>query len=106
MNLDSKLLCPNCAEVLMVLERAGVEVDICPKCRGVWLDRGELEKILENVKSLEVAPIPPTRQQQAPPQPVYEDRHEKRRYRDDDDDDDGRRGRRGGVFDFLGDIFD
>ncbi|MDF1502373.1 zf-TFIIB domain-containing protein [Roseisolibacter sp. H3M3-2] len=41
------LLCPVCRVDLMMSERSGVEIDYCPKCRGVWLDRGELDKILE-----------------------------------------------------------
>jgi hypothetical protein len=40
--------CPNCKEVSLVMsERQGVEIDYCPECRGVWLDRGELDKIIE-----------------------------------------------------------
>ena len=40
--------CPLCGETDLVLaERQGVEIDYCPKCRGVWLDRGELDKIVE-----------------------------------------------------------
>lgn len=39
--------CPNCNETLVMTERQGVEIDYCPKCRGVWLDRGELDKIIE-----------------------------------------------------------
>ena len=40
--------CPVCAGVdLMMSDRNGVEIDYCPKCRGVWLDRGELDKIIE-----------------------------------------------------------
>jgi uncharacterized protein len=39
--------CPMCQEPLTMSERQGVEIDFCPKCRGVWLDRGELDKILE-----------------------------------------------------------
>jgi len=43
--------CPNCKEVNLVMsERQGVEIDYCPECRGVWLDRGELDKILEKSK--------------------------------------------------------
>jgi Zn-finger nucleic acid-binding protein len=38
--------CPICAVELMMSERSGVEIDYCPKCRGVWLDRGELDKIV------------------------------------------------------------
>lgn len=39
--------CPNCSETLVMTDRNGVEIDYCPKCRGVWLDRGELDKIIE-----------------------------------------------------------
>ncbi|MBD3764157.1 MAG: zf-TFIIB domain-containing protein, partial [Rhodobacterales bacterium] len=39
--------CPVDNETLVMTERSGVEIDYCPKCRGVWLDRGELDKILE-----------------------------------------------------------
>ena len=39
--------CPICNVDLVMSERQGVEIDYCPKCRGVWLDRGELDKIIE-----------------------------------------------------------
>ena len=40
--------CPTCKEPnLVISERQGIEIDYCPECRGVWLDRGELDKILE-----------------------------------------------------------
>ncbi|WP_397542375.1 TFIIB-type zinc ribbon-containing protein [Roseovarius salis] len=39
--------CPVDGETLQIAERAGVEIDYCPKCRGVWLDRGELDKIID-----------------------------------------------------------
>jgi Zn-finger nucleic acid-binding protein len=39
--------CPICEVDLMMTDRQGVEIDYCPKCRGVWLDRGELDKIVE-----------------------------------------------------------
>lgn len=40
--------CPVCATVSLVMaDRQGVEIDYCPECRGVWLDRGELDKIIE-----------------------------------------------------------
>ena len=43
--------CPVCADTDLVMsERQGVEIDYCPKCRGVWLDRGELDKILERAE--------------------------------------------------------
>ncbi len=39
--------CPHCQTNLLMSERQGVEIDYCPECRGVWLDRGELDKIME-----------------------------------------------------------
>ncbi|MCK6620759.1 MAG: zf-TFIIB domain-containing protein [Calditrichaceae bacterium] len=50
--------CPHCLEELKVTERQGVEIDYCPKCRGVWLDRGELDKIIE--RSLQTVGPQPT----------------------------------------------
>lgn len=49
--------CPICTDTALVMsERQGVEVDYCPKCRGVWLDRGELDKLIE--RSATMAPAP------------------------------------------------
>ena len=39
--------CPRCQVDLMISDRQGVEIDFCPQCRGVWLDRGELDKVIE-----------------------------------------------------------
>ena len=39
--------CPTCAIDLVMSERSGIEIDYCPTCRGVWLDRGELDKIVD-----------------------------------------------------------
>lgn len=39
--------CPRCRTNLLATQKEGVEIDYCPSCRGVWLDRGELEKIIE-----------------------------------------------------------
>ncbi|MBO9684084.1 MAG: zf-TFIIB domain-containing protein [Flavisolibacter sp.] len=39
--------CPNCNETLLMTERNHIEIDYCPSCRGVWLDKGELDKMLE-----------------------------------------------------------
>ena len=45
---DSQAMsCPVCRVPLVMSERQGVEIDYCPQCRGVWLDRGELDKIIE-----------------------------------------------------------
>jgi uncharacterized protein len=45
--------CPNCGETLVMTDRQGVEIDYCPKCRGVWLDKGELDKIIERSSQYE-----------------------------------------------------
>jgi uncharacterized protein len=43
--------CPVCKDVTLVMsERQGIEVDYCPQCRGVWLDRGELDKLIDRGK--------------------------------------------------------
>jgi len=39
--------CPNCNETLLISDKNGIEIDYCPSCRGLWLDRGELDKIIE-----------------------------------------------------------
>lgn len=39
--------CPNCNVSLIITDRSNVEIDYCPECRGIWLDRGELDKIIE-----------------------------------------------------------
>ena len=46
-NKNYIMKCPNCDETLVMTERQGVEIDYCPKCRGVWLDKGKLDKIIE-----------------------------------------------------------
>ena len=44
--------CPTCPDVALVMsDRQGVEIDYCPKCRGIWLDRGELDKLIERADS-------------------------------------------------------
>lgn len=60
--------CPICIDsVLSISERSGIEIDFCPDCRGIWLDRGELDKILEKSRQ-----TPADFQSQNPPpqQPV------------------------------------
>jgi len=44
---DDQMNCPNCNIPLMMADRKGVEIDFCSKCRGVWLDKGELDKIID-----------------------------------------------------------
>ncbi len=45
------MLCPMCNVDLLLAERQGIEIDYCPKCRGIWLDRGELDKLVERSSS-------------------------------------------------------
>lgn len=61
--------CPTDGETLVMSERSGIEIDYCPQCRGVWLDRGELDKILE--RSLTQPGPAPQRPQQTLPAPAY-----------------------------------
>ncbi|WP_309628431.1 zf-TFIIB domain-containing protein [Brevundimonas sp.] len=89
------LMCPNDNAQMQTLDRNGVQFDMCPTCRGVWLDRGELEKLMEgavgSATPAQPAYAPPPQQSappqsapwgQAPQQPQY---REQPRYRDDDD---------------------
>lgn len=59
--------CPVCRVPLAMSDRQGIEIDYCPQCRGVWLDRGELDKIIE--RSTPEQSAPPPRQQAPAPQP-------------------------------------
>lgn len=63
--------CPTCNINLVMTDRQGVEIDYCPQCRGVWLDRGELDKIIERSASATVSP-PPQQQPQSYQQPYYD----------------------------------
>jgi Zn-finger nucleic acid-binding protein len=67
--------CPTDGAVLVMSERSGIEIDYCPTCRGVWLDRGELDKIIERAarefgEAGPAAPAAPAAPQMAPPQPA------------------------------------
>jgi uncharacterized protein len=64
--------CPNDAATLVMSERSGVEIDYCPECRGVWLDRGELDKILDRAAAEFSAAAPPPVSPQVPPAPEPE----------------------------------
>lgn len=59
-------MCPNCDTQMQEINRNEIHIDMCPTCRGVWLDRGELEKLLVGIRS-EAQPQP--QQHYAPPQP-------------------------------------
>lgn len=90
--------CPIDNTDLQMTERQGVEIDYCPKCRGVWLDRGELDKILERVgnetESAPPAQYPPQQQYPQTPYGGY-DKHGGGYY--------GKHGKRKGL---LGELFD
>lgn len=68
MNAAAGMPCPVCSVPLVMSDRQGVEIDYCPQCRGVWLDRGELDKIIER-SAAEYAP--PVQRTSTPPQPDY-----------------------------------
>ncbi|APE43432.1 hypothetical protein BOO69_08375 [Sulfitobacter alexandrii] len=79
--------CPVDGETLVITDRSGVEIDYCPKCRGVWLDRGELDKIIDRAAPAAAAP-----------------RYERADY--DDRDYDDRRPHKKKRSSFLGELFD
>jgi Zn-finger nucleic acid-binding protein len=109
--------CPVDNETLVMADRNGIEIDYCPKCRGVWLDRGELHKIIERAaKAAPAAPIPAPQAQQRtapppPPPPAYGQQpgHSPQSWRSDDDNDDEyyrRTGQHKKRKSFLGQMFD
>ncbi len=61
--------CPSCNVSLVMTERSGIEIDYCPECRGVWLDRGELDKIIE--RSSQSQSTTTRQQEQYPPKQHY-----------------------------------
>ncbi|HCX81995.1 MAG: hypothetical protein A3E00_02525 [Curvibacter sp. RIFCSPHIGHO2_12_FULL_63_18] len=64
--------CPQCTDVTLVMsERQGVEIDYCPSCRGVWLDRGELDKLIE--RSASTPPVVQPIHQPPPRRPDFAD---------------------------------
>lgn len=70
--------CPICTTPdLLMTERLGIEIDYCPQCRGVWLDRGELDKIIErSLREPAHAAITPAQQVLRPAQQPYDNRHD------------------------------
>lgn len=76
--------CPIDTDIDLVMsDRQGIEIDYCPSCRGVWLDRGEIDKIIERTTSIQAQSAPPATPQQYT-QP-HNDYHSRRDYDDDDD---------------------
>jgi Zn-finger nucleic acid-binding protein len=89
--------CPIDNRDLVMTERQGIEIDYCPTCRGVWLDRGELDKIIERSagQEPEARGAPDTRYETEGDRRDYDDRYGRR---------DRKHGRRRGSL--LGDLFD
>ena len=79
------MACPIDGATLVMSERQGIEIDYCPSCRGVWLDRGELDKIIERSSAAEqpAPPPPPAGQPWAspPPQQHYGHGHHGKPYK-------------------------
>ncbi len=94
--------CPICEVELQMSERQGIEIDYCPKCRGIWLDRGELDKIVE--KSSNSNPVTERRQEM----PTNDKRNYFNQQEEDEHDSNqennfGKKRKKEG---FLGDLFD
>lgn len=80
--------CPVCQQPDLVMsERQGIEIDYCPKCRGVWLDRGELDKIIQRANEYEAEQVavrqaaPPAPRQQYPAHSGHAGHREDDRYK-------------------------
>lgn len=104
--------CPLCQVDLKISERQGVEIDYCPKCRGVWLDRGELDKIIERATEPAVLPNPdpepaPAPQPRAHREPYRDERPRRDKHdRRHSDDDYARYRKKKRRKSFLEDLFD
>ena len=84
--------CPTDDTPLAISDRQGIEIDYCPECRGVWLDRGELDKLIERSASFADPPVAPARR------PVRQD--------DDDDRDRSRSAKTSKKSSFLSEVFE
>ena len=94
--------CPTCNITLQIAERQGVEIDFCPQCRGVWLDRGELDKIIERQAQTEDRGHPGHIPSSMPPPSQYRGDSDRRDYDRDYDKDYKKKKKKS----FLDDIFD
>lgn len=101
--------CPVCSNTQLVMsERQGIEIDYCPQCRGVWLDRGELDKIIERSAATATPAPEGFGRQAAGPQRdertyATHDRYKEDRYKDDHHKGDYHHRKKKG---FLGELFD
>jgi hypothetical protein len=106
--------CPIDGTELLIAEHHGVEIDCCPKCRGVWMDRGEIDKLIERAIAAETGGmVKPKRDAAGYHDPYAEAQYPRRethdRYDDDDDDRhrrDPRDPRDRRRKSFLGEVFD
>ena len=89
------LLCPNCNSSMSAVSRQAVEFDMCPSCRGVWLDRGELEKLIAAGRG------DASVQETAVPCMWREPERPRRDYDDDDHHRDPRRKKKFDLFDIF-----
>jgi len=96
--------CPNCNVSLLMTDRNGIEIDYCPECRGVWLDRGELDKIIErssqNVKQSKADTFVESQRFSKDKDDRYHKDHDNRYYKDDDKRYKHKKGLLGELFDF------
>lgn len=89
------MMCPNDNSAMQEIDRNGVKIDMCPECRGVWLDRGELEKLMSLVSPSAERVSPPPREER------HYDRDHDRRYDRDDDYRRKKKKKRFELFDFF-----
>jgi Zn-finger nucleic acid-binding protein len=98
-------LCPNCNVSMQAVQRRSIELDICPQCRGVWLDRGELEKLIAEEPAGSGEGRDRRDERPEPARPAWglghddHDRH--RRDHDDHDHHQGRHRKRSSIFDIF-----
>jgi Zn-finger nucleic acid-binding protein len=97
------MLCPKCHDqVLVPVERQGVEIDYCPGCRGVWLDRGELDNLIEQSATLPLKDVGEREQERRRDKDAGSRQHRRETYGREED----RGRRRNRMSSFLEDIFD
>ena len=96
------LVCPACRVDLVMSERQGIEIDYCPRCRGVWLDRGELDKIIER-SAAEIVAAPPAAPET---RPQYQKDHYRNEHRREERHHDEHRHHKHRRKSFLEEIFD
>lgn len=98
--------CPIDGSELRISDRQGIEIDYCPQCRGIWLDRGELDKLLDRNAQAQFA-APASREgarYDEPPRTYRDEDRDRRSY--DDDREDSRKSKKKRARSFLEEILD